>query len=128
MSSMLRFLAAFLIALGAAPVWANDHGGGGSAAEPYRFVVNLARSGRVLQTEMVFDSHHPETAEALKVIRPKVQHTVIILLSSETPESVQTLAGKEELAKRIRDAVNKLIKEDEKTGVAEVLFTSFVAQ
>ncbi|WP_109041525.1 flagellar basal body-associated protein FliL [Azospira sp. I13] len=128
MKTLARCLSCLLLLLLAPSLQANDHGGGGGAAESYRFVVNLARSGRILQTDMVFEGAHAETAESLKVIRPKVQHALILILSAETPESLQTLEGKEALAQRIRKALNALLKEDEKSGVKEVLFTNFIMQ
>lgn len=121
--SVLLCLFAFL----AAPAFANE-GGGGAAAEPLRFVVNLSGSGRILQVDMMFEVAHAEVDGALKTIRPKVQHKLIILLSSEQPEQLLTLEGKKALAENIRDALNKLLDETPKSGVKEVLFTNFIIQ
>lgn len=120
--SVLLCLFAFL----AAPAFANE--GGGAAAEPLRFVVNLAGSGRILQVDMVFEVAHAEVDGTLKAIRPKVQHKLIILLSSEQPEQLLTLEGKKALAESIRDVLNKLLDETPKSGVKEVLFTNFIIQ
>jgi flagellar FliL protein len=120
--SVLLCLFAFL----AAPAFANE--GGGGAAEPLRFVVNLAGSGRILQVDMVFEVAHAEVDGTLKAIRPKVQHKLIILLSSEQPEQLLTLEGKKALAESIRDVLNKLLDETPKSGVKEVLFTNFIIQ
>lgn len=121
--SVLLCLFAFL----AMPALANE-GGGGAAAEPLRFVVNLAGSGRILQVDMMFEAAHAEVDAALKTIRPKVQHKLLILLSSEQPEQLLTLAGKKALAESIRDVLNKLLDETPKSGVKEVLFTNFIIQ
>lgn len=123
-----RSLLLGLVCLFSLPALANDHGGGGGAAEALRFVVNLAGSGRILQTDLMFECANGEVDAALKTIRPKVQHKLIILLSSEQPDTLLTLEGKKQLAESIRDTLNKLIDETPKSGVKEVLFTNFIIQ
>jgi flagellar FliL protein len=77
---------------------------------------------------MVFEVAHAEVDGTLKAIRPKVQHKLIILLSSEQPEQLLTLEGKKALAESIRDVLNKLLDETPKSGIKEVLFTNFIIQ
>ena len=110
---------------------ANDHGGGPAGPEPLRFTVNVSSEnpgGKYLQVEMVFETVHPEAAQAIAALKPKVQHEMILLLSSENAERLRTRDGKNRLVEKIIEAVNKVIDETEKTGVKEVLFTNFIIQ
>jgi flagellar FliL protein len=110
---------------------ASDHGGGPAGPEPLKFTVNVASAssvGRYLQVEMVFETVKPEVAQTIASLKPKVQHAIILLLAGENAETLRGRKGKEELMAKIIDAVNKVIDENEKTGVKEVLFTSFIIQ
>lgn len=110
---------------------ANDHGGGGGAPEPMRFTVNIgsvAFGGKYLQIELVFETVHPEAAQAIVTLKPRVQHELILLLTAEEPDHLRTREGKHQLMEKIIEVVNKVIDENEKTGVKEVLFTSFIIQ
>lgn len=96
-----------------------------------RFTVNVgspAAGSKYLQVEMVFETAHPEAGQAIAALKPKVQHQIILLLTSEDPDHLRTRAGKMELMEKIIEAVNKVIDETEKTGVKDVLFTSFIIQ
>jgi flagellar FliL protein len=110
---------------------ANDHGGGAAGPEPMRFTVNVggaASGGKYLQIEMVFETAHPEAAQTIVTLKPRVQHALILLLTGEQPDHLRTREGKRELMEKIIEEVNKVIEETEKTGVKEVLFTSFIIQ
>lgn len=110
---------------------ASDHGGGGGP-EPLKFTVNVASEntpgGKYLQVELVFEYAQPEAAHAVATLKPKVQHALILVLSSENADQLRTRQGKHKLVEKIIEAVNKVIDENEKTGVKEVLFTSFIIQ
>lgn len=125
-----RFALAFFV-MAAVPAYANDHGGGGGGApQPLLFTVNIggASAMKFLQVEMVFEFAKPEAEHHLAELKPKVQHRIILLLSSEELASLQTTKGKLELQERIVDDMNKLLDETVKTGVKEVLFTRFIIQ
>lgn len=112
-------------------VFANDHGGGASGPEPLKFVVNLgdpARGGKYLQVQMVFEPATPEVGHELAVLKPRIQHELILMLSSGDANKLITLQGKKELMIDIIDTVNHIIHESEKTGVKDVFFTSFIIQ
>ena len=123
---------AFLLLASPLAVRANDHGGGASGPAPMAFTLNLSdtesSSGRYLQFEMLLEGASPAVDATLASVRPKVQNEIIMLLSGSTADKLRTLVGKQDLAKRIKTAINKLINEDGKTGVKEVLFTNFVIQ
>lgn len=126
-------LAIFLLVFwaGQSLVQASDHGGGAAGPEPMRFTVNVgsvAFGGKYLQIEMVFETAHPEAAQAIATLKPRVQHQLILLLTAEEPDHLRTREGKRELMEKIIETVNKVIDETEKTGVKEVLFTSFIIQ
>ena len=126
--SFLVFLMLFMV--GSRPLLANDHGGA-AAPEPLKFVVNLgdpARDGKYLQVQMVFEAASPEMEHQLAAYRPKIQHAMILLLSSQSAATLLTLQGKRDLMEHIIETVNHLLHETEKTGVKEVFFTSFIIQ
>lgn len=128
-----RRIATFLLTLMCAAVfpvaaWASDHGGGGGAAPaPLVFTVNLGERA-YLQVGLILQAATPEAGHELEVYRPKIQHEIIMLLSGRDEARLRTLEGKHELVDDILEAVNHIIHEDEKTGVNEVLISSFVIQ
>ena len=123
-------LSLFIIA--AFPVYAGGHGGGGpSGPEPLIFTVNVGgpeTTMKFLQVTMVFEFGAPEAAAHLAEIKPKVQHQIILRLSSEDSVHLQTAKGKLELQERLVEDLNALLHATPKTGVSEVLFTSFIIQ
>ena len=50
------------------------------------------------------------------------------MLSDESPTELLTPKGKQELQERIANGLNKLLDENAKTGISEVLFTDFIIQ
>lgn len=115
----------------ALPASAAEHGGGAGAAAPLSFVVNLLSAGtndRYAQIDFVLEAATPESELAIKHFMPKIKHQVILLLSGAKDDILRTRQGKSELADGIRQAVNKILDETEKTGVKEVLFTTFLIQ
>jgi flagellar FliL protein len=107
---------------------ANDHGGGGGGGNaPMKFTTNVGLS-KYLQFEVVLEVAKPEAEAALAGVKPKLQHQILLQLSDETIESLLTLEGKLKLQERIKEIANRLIDETPKTGVKEVLFTSFIIQ
>jgi len=129
---LLRYFLAFLMLFMVAsrPLLASDHGGA-AGPEPLKFVVNLgdpAQGGKYLQVQMVFEAATPEIEHHLAVYRPKIQHAMILMLSSQDAGVLLTLQGKRDLMEKIVDEVNHQLHETEKTGVKEVFFTSFIIQ
>ena len=123
--------AVFLLSI--LPALASEHDGGGASSgpAPMQFTVNVGDSVatmRVLQITIVPEFAHAEAAQLLAAIRPKVQHRIILLLSSEQLASLQTVKGKQELQGRLLSELNGLIDETSETGVSEVFFTNFIIQ
>ena len=121
-----------LVLLMTLPVFAAEHGGGGAAGpEPMAFVVNVGNSAetlRFLQIAMVLEYASPEVAVRFTEIKPKLQHRIILMLSSEEVANLQTVKGKQDLQARIAKDLNTLVGETEETGIKEVLFTNFILQ
>ena len=57
-----------------------------------------------------------------------IRHELILLLSSQKGEELATLEGKKKVMAAIKAAINKILKLDDKTGVTDVLFETFVIQ
>lgn len=114
----------------AMPAHAEGHGGGGGGPAPMSFVVNLPsmKGDRFLKVDFVLDAASLEVSTEIGVVKPRILHQVILLLSDAKDEILMTREGKRQLAASIRDVVNKTIHESEKTGVKEVLFTDFLIQ
>ena len=70
----------------------------------------------------------PEAQTRFNEYKPKLQHHIILMLSDESPSELLTAKGKQELQERIASGLNKLLDEDTKTGITEVLFTDFIIQ
>lgn len=123
---LFALLVATLVSL---PVQANDHGGGGGGGgpAPLVFTVNLGTTA-YLQIGLILEPATPEVAHELDVFRPKIQHEIIMLLSGQDEGKLRTLKGKHQLLDEILETVNHVIHEDEKTGVKEVLISTFVIQ
>jgi flagellar FliL protein len=126
-----RFILSLAV-IGALPAFAAEHGGGGAAGpEPMAFVVNVGNSAetlRFLQIAMVLEYANPEVAVRVAEIKPKVQHQIILMLSSEEVANLQTVKGKQDLQARIAKDLNALVGETAETGIKEVLFTNFILQ
>lgn len=123
---------ALILSIGAAlPLYASDHGGAAGGLGPLQFTVNVGDRGltlRFLQVELVLEFASPEAAQHMAAMKPKIQHRIIMLLTSGEISSLQTTKGKLELQERIADDLNALTGETVKTGVREALLTSFVIQ
>lgn len=120
----LLFVLALLMPL---PSLASDHGGGGVAPEPMVFTVNLGTEN-YLQFGLILEPAVPEAAGAIAAYKPRIQHQIILLLSSKEVAKLRTLAGKKELIQEIIELANHAIHEDDETGVKEALFTQFLIQ
>ena len=113
---------------------ASGHGGGGegggsSAYEKLEpFTVNLVGLHQILQVALTLKLSKPESGEKVKFYMPVIRHEMILLLSDKTADQVQSPEGKLKLIQETKLAVNKAIELDEKEGVSDVLFDSFIIQ
>ncbi len=91
------------------------------------FTVNLGPEN-YLQFGLVLEAATPEAGQEVEVYKPRIQHEIILLLSSQNVDHLRTLEGKKALIEEILTKVNHVIDETAKTGVKEVLFTRFLIQ
>lgn len=120
---MLVALVAFVLPFA---TQAGDHGGGG-AQEPMVFTVNIG-TANYLQFGLILEPAIPEAAGAIAAYKPKIQHAIILLMAGKDMAKLRTLEGKKELIEELVELANLAIREDEKTGVKEALFTRFLIQ
>jgi flagellar FliL protein len=132
--SWLRRLVLGIFVITAFPVFASDHGGGSpvaGAGETLQFTVNIGNSTsimRFLQVTMAFELANSVVAARFSAIKPKAQHHIILRLASEDVAELQTIKGKMALQEQIAADLNNLLDETSKTGVKDVMFTSFIIQ
>ncbi|MFZ6721873.1 flagellar basal body-associated FliL family protein [Undibacterium sp. Ji49W] len=101
---------------------------GAPTAKLEAFVVNLSTTERYLQLSMALQIANPEVSDRIKMLMPKVRHTLILLLSGKGSEQLQSLEGKHQLMEEIKDGVNKTLELKEHDGVTDVFFENFVIQ
>lgn len=112
-----------LVAMGAQ---ASDQGGP-PAGEPLIFLIN-AGNDTFLRFGIILETATPEASHEISIYKPKIQHDIILLMSGQDVNNLRTLAGKKALVQEIIGTVNHVIHDDRKTGVKDVLFTTFIIQ
>lgn len=129
LSTIRRSCVALLLSLPLllAPVVASagDHGGG--APEPLVFTVNLGKDN-YLQFGLVFEPAQPEAMQLIGLFKPKIQHQIILMMAEKDVDTLRTLAGKKDMIGEIVRLTNRIIGEDEKSGIHDVLFSRFLIQ
>jgi flagellar FliL protein len=114
----------------------------GKAAEPKApaiyvefqppFVVNFDAKGvmRFLQVSMEAMTRDAHTEELIKQNEPKIRNNMLLLLGSQTYDTISTMEGKEELRKKALAIISKVVDEEggEAKKVEDIYFTSFVMQ
>ncbi|MGH8238642.1 MAG: flagellar basal body-associated FliL family protein [Steroidobacteraceae bacterium] len=114
----------------------------GKAAEPKApaiyvefqppFVVNFDAKGvmRFLQVNIQVMTRDHETSEMIKLHDPKIRNNMLLLLGSQTYDTISTMEGKEGLRKQALETIAKIIDEEggEAKKVEDLYFTSFVMQ
>ncbi len=122
-----------------------EHGGGGDEddGEPTAslpavyipidpaFVVNFASQGRArfLQITVEVMTRDPKVPEHIEQHLPVIRNNLMLLFSSQTYDSVNTLEGKEALREEALSVIQEILQEETgDPGVEAVYFTSFVMQ
>jgi len=114
----------------------------GKAAEPKApaiyvefqppFVVNFDAKGvmRFLQVSMQVMTRDHETSELIKLHDPKIRNNMLLLLGSQTLDTISTMEAKEELRKKALETIVKIVDDEGGEGkkVEDLFFTSFVMQ
>jgi flagellar FliL protein len=95
-------------------------------------VVNFQANGviRFLQVQIETLTRDPATAEALQLHEPAIRNDLLMLLGSQTLETVTTKEGKEQIRAQALEVVRNVIEREGGDGelVENVFFTSFVMQ
>ena len=96
------------------------------------FVVNFDAKGvmRFLQVSIQVMTRDHETSEMIKQHDPKIRNNMLLLLGSQTYDTISTVEGKEGLRKQALDTIAKIVGEEggEAKKVEDLYFTSFVMQ
>lgn len=125
-------LLALVLTLSTTPALASGGGGGGaSGPAPMTFVVNVGKTGHggtILQFQLIMVPAKPEAAKLIDTFKPMLQHRVMIVVAGMKPEVLRTPEGRQELAEILVEELNIDLETDEKEGIKEVFFTSFIFQ
>jgi flagellar protein FliL len=96
------------------------------------FVVNFENRGtmRFLQVSVEVMTRDPATAELIRQHDPKLRNDLLMLLGSQTYETISTREGKEKLRGEALQAVHDVITAEggKPEKVEQLYFTSFVMQ
>jgi flagellar protein FliL len=96
------------------------------------FVVNFDAKGvmRFLQVSMEVMTRDAATSEVIKLHEPKIRNNMLMLLGSQTSETIGSVEGKEGLRKQALETIAKVVEEEGGEGkkVEDIYFTSFVMQ
>ncbi|MFI8621980.1 flagellar basal body-associated FliL family protein [Marinomonas sp. NPDC078689] len=95
------------------------------------FVVDFMVDGkqRYLQLDMTIKSRDQVQIDAVKVHMPLIRNSLVLLLSSQSFDALQTMDGKAALKKAALDSINGILQQETgKGGIDSVLFTNFVMQ
>ena len=85
---------------------------------------------RFLQVSMEAMTRDAHTEELIKSNEPKIRNNMLLLLGSQTYDTISTMEGKEELRKKALEIIAKVVDEEggEAKKVEDIYFTSFVMQ
>jgi flagellar FliL protein len=96
------------------------------------FVVNFEAKGmtRFLQVSVEVMTRDPHTADLIKENDPMMRNDLLMLLGSQTYETISTREGKEKLRGEALQTVAKIITDEggDAEKVEQLYFTSFVMQ
>jgi len=112
------------------------------------FTANLIHEegDRYLQVAISIKVSKPELEEQIKARNPEILHHVNMLLENQLPSHLATIKGKEQLASDIKDQIEEVLghrsstpainqakpatneQRQTRSGIEEVLFTSFIIQ
>ena len=96
------------------------------------FVVNFDAKGvmRFLQVSIQVMTRDHETSEMVKLHEPKIRNNMLLLLGSQTLDTISTTEAKEELRKKGLETIAKIVDDEGGEGkkVEDLYFTSFVMQ
>ena len=94
------------------------------------FIVNFEDAGttRYLQVELQVMSYDQAVIDKVEANIPAVRNDLILLLSDQDYQLLNTVEGKEGLRKQVLESINKAIRAKGTAQVNDVFFTGFVMQ
>lgn len=95
------------------------------------FIVNFQARGRqrFLQAEVTVMTRDMDIFNAMQTHAPLIKNRIVMLMSGEVYQELQTDEGKELLRQKVQQALQEIMQQEVgKEGVEEVLFTGFVMQ
>jgi flagellar protein FliL len=94
------------------------------------FTSNLKDSSQFVQLSISLGTFYDETfLEKLKTHEMALRSAALLTIADENYEAVSTIAGKQALAAKLKDVLNKTLKDrGEVAGIDTVYFTGFVVQ
>ena len=95
------------------------------------FVTNFGGPGkmRYIKTEVTLQVNSAQALRDVTYHSPSIRHALVMLLSKQTVDSVETVAGQEVVRQEALQIVQQLMTEEVgEPTVEELLFTSFYVQ
>lgn len=95
------------------------------------FLANYLVGGRqhYLQISMSVLARHQDGIDGVRAHMPLIRNRVVLILSGETFETLQTDEGRVQLQQKLLAAIQEILqKETGKPGIEQVFFTNFVMQ
>ncbi|KZZ45858.1 flagellar basal body-associated protein FliL [Thalassolituus sp. HI0120] len=132
---MLRFTLSWLLVVCSFGVYAEGEAGGGGPAryihlEP-AFVVNYGSTGRMkyLRTEISLKVSSAAAAAAVSQHKPYIRNNLVLLLSAQEAETMNSAKGRESLRLVCLDEVRAVMNQlEEVPSVDDLYFNNFVVQ
>jgi flagellar FliL protein len=96
---------------------------------PFTVTLGASDDPKFLQTKISVTTRNPEVQKIVEANMPAVRNSLVMLLSSQNPDELRTREGKEKLRAQASQAIQEIVKKySGKTGIDDVLFTSFLMQ
>ena len=94
------------------------------------FVVNFEHKGtiRYLQLSLQVMAYDQRVVDKIQANMPAVRNSLILLFSGQDYDALNTLEGKEQLRKTVRQSIHDVIRLKGEQKVDDVFFTGFVMQ
>ncbi|AZW34999.1 flagellar basal body-associated protein FliL [Bordetella parapertussis] len=97
--------------------------------EAFTVTLQNAASERILHVGITLRVSDEQTRQRIEKYMPEVRSRILMVLSSQSPQAVQTLQGKTEMAHAITEAVKRPFSPlPDGQYVTDALFTAFVVQ
>jgi len=95
----------------------------------FTVAVGTSNPERYLQVKLSLATRDPSVQKTIDANMPAIRNDLVMLFSSQNPDDLKTREGKEKLRAEALKDIQKVVKKyTGRTGVDEVLFTSFLMQ